>query len=239
MENTFSLAIMEYEKLRDESLQAIQAQQSTLQWSMASFGAIIGGTALLVAQKPTHLAPLVIFAIFGATIPAFILCCGMSWIGELFRMERIGVYLRGLELEIARALNKDNHHRRGGVAVTITPGWETFIAAPPQRMQGVTKQRIGYIGSIGIYIIAMAASLTACIWYQWSSNKAFLNQELLYTMLCVIEFIIYFCVGVHLGRNLSRASRAVADIPTLRPLPSSDFHQLARRKRYKASKRRS
>jgi hypothetical protein len=225
VENQLSLAIMEYEKLRDESLQAMQAQQSTLQWSMAAFGAIVGGSAVLVAQRPTGLSPPVIFAILGVAVPVFVMCCGLSWVGELMRMERIGVYLRGLELEIARAVHvgKQNGSNAPSKPAVLSPHWENFISSPPQRTEGMTKQRVGYIGSIGIYVLALLTSLAACIWCQWVAHKTSTTQSVIYTALCVVQFAAEFSIGLRLGRSLSRASRTVADLPALRSSIESSF----------------
>jgi hypothetical protein len=227
MEDQLSLAIMEYGTLRNESLQAMQAQQSTLQWSIAAFGAIIGGIALLVAQRPALLPPSIIFAILGVAVPVFVMCCGLSWVGELLRMERIGVYLRGLELEIARAVHhgKKESAREPSKSHVISPQWENFISSPPQRTEGITKQRVGYIGSIGIYILALLTSLSACVWYQWPPQRASTTQSVIYTALCVIEFVADFNIGLRLGRKLARASRSAVDIQALRSSIESNLQQ--------------
>jgi hypothetical protein len=212
-----ALAIMEYQKLRDESLQAMQAQQSTLQWSMATFGAIIGAIALLINQRALALQPIATFVALGVALPTFVMCCGLSWVGELLRMERIGVYLRGLELEIARiALERGPRGNHSAYpAYVLTPQWETFIASSSQRTEGLTKQRTGYIGSIGIYILALLTCLSACVWLQWLAHHTSAIQKITFTLLCIIELVVDFTIGFRLGRKLAQASRAAVNIDAL------------------------
>jgi hypothetical protein len=122
MNDRLGLVMLEYEKLRDESIQAMQAQQSILQWSIASFGAILGA-ALLLATKdaPFALPPYVSFAAFGVILPVFVGMCCLAWFGELIRMERIGAFLRGMEREVAQAVRGGDGLLRGVMPLR----WET------------------------------------------------------------------------------------------------------------------
>lgn len=230
METRLDFALIEYQKLRDESMQAMQAQQSTLQWSIAAFGAIIAGTLVVIVQKGSRPTPTESFVALGIVIPAFVICCGMAWVGELFRMERIGVYLRGLETEMAKVVRevKQSDAGAGSNPLTLTPMWELFIATPSRREMGITKQRIGYIGSVGIYILALMGCLVTCVWYLWADKEGALDLKIIYSILCATEFAGYFRFGVYLGHNLGNASRSVAHVPRLESSLDAQFQFLIR-----------
>lgn len=209
-------------------MQAMQAQQSILQWSMAAFGAIIAGIIVVIVQKGSRPTPTESFVALGVVIPAFVICCGMAWVGELFRMERIGVYLRGLETEMAKIVREGKYKDTGvdSIRFTLTPMWELFIAMPSRREMGITKQRIGYLGSVGIYILALIGCLVTCVWYLWANNYAALDLKIVYSILCAAEFTAYFRFGMYLGRNLGSASKAAAHIPSLTSALDDQFYSL-------------
>jgi hypothetical protein len=221
----FELIMLEYEKLRDESVQSMQAQQAILQWSIASFGAILGAALILASQDPNSwLSAPVAFAVFGVAVPAFVLMCCLAWFGELIRMERIGVYLRGIEFEVAHVL-RAQATSPNNTAPVLPLRWETYIAFSGKRAVGVTKQKVGYFGSVGIYSLVMVASLATAMWRLWLP-RAFAEQPLLEWLLTAaacLELLFYVATVLYLARGLIKAARRIAPLGGVEPATEGLF----------------
>jgi hypothetical protein len=158
-----ALWVEEYRSLRSESEQARNAQQTILQWSLASFAAILAGSLLMFQGASSHTfhfsgeAGTVVLLIFGLGLPGLGFCSYLVWWGEFLRMERAGRYIRGLELAAERLASN------GETSFPPPLQWEHFLAGharfPKGKPTGRTKQLVGYVGTTGIYFGFSVSSL--------------------------------------------------------------------------------
>jgi hypothetical protein len=158
-----TLWVEEYRSIRSESEQARNAQQTILQWSLASFAAVIAGSLVMfqgsgknALQFSGEIGTVLLF-IFGLGLPGLGFFAYLVWWGELLRMERAGRYLRGLELVADRLA-------RGGSGRFPPPlQWEHFLASSVYRSNDKTRSRakhlVGYVGATGIYFGFSVSSL--------------------------------------------------------------------------------
>ena len=161
---------------------------------------------------------LVSIILFGFAIPAASWLSFMAWFGELVRMERVGRYLRGLEVvlgnTVLKALQDDDAYQ-----YLVAPlRWETYIAQEGRHRLGASKQRIGYLGCLGLYtglfVLPLIAFL-AQVWINpvvWSSlpvKSAFTA----YALLALASFIVSV---VRLVMSLQRVGREAADLAVIR-----------------------
>lgn len=155
----------EYKTLRDESSQARQAQQSVLQWSLATFGLIFAaGVAFAGESKPSFAQYSIIY---GLALPGLIIASSLVWWGEVMRMERAGYFMRGRE--IASWPPETRYARRDVSAVSRDAlVWETYIAfLGPKR--GRRKAIGGYLGAAFLYGGGVVFSLLMFL-ARWRSN---------------------------------------------------------------------
>ncbi|WP_412162801.1 hypothetical protein [Curtobacterium flaccumfaciens] len=163
------LLLAEYETVRDESRQAREAQQATLNWSLAGLAALFGGglvyaTATLKSDHPHPVNAAIFFLIFGVVIPGFAIASIITYVGEISRMERAGRYLRGFEIALVR-------ERVAGRAPLL---WERFLAngdAEHTRNDvehtrdselKIRKSAVPYVGGFMLYCGGMIASWLIC-----------------------------------------------------------------------------
>lgn len=147
--------IEEYRTLREESAQSRVAQQQILQWSMAGLSAIIAGGLVFLngyaADKtPEHL--LITLMIFGLLIPVVAICSNLSWWAEVFRMERAGTHIRGMEGYAHRNYVSPFDDTEPSMV------FETSIAFGRTR-----KIAQGYTGALGLYTSLTTGSEVVCI----------------------------------------------------------------------------
>jgi hypothetical protein len=150
-----ALWVEEYRSIRSESEQARNAQQTILQWSLASFAAVIAGSLIMFQGSGSRSFQFagetgtVVLLIFGLGLPGLGFCAYLVWWGEFLRMERAGRYTRGLELVAERLASP----RENGFPPPLQ--WEHFLASPAHLSKGKpigrTKQLVGYFGTTGIY----------------------------------------------------------------------------------------
>ncbi|MCM3887477.1 hypothetical protein [Frankia sp. R82] len=95
-----SLTILEYEKVKEEMLFAITAQQTTLNYGIAAMAIVFTGVLSTWSNAPLRTSILSLAPIFVAGI-------WFIWLGELIRMARAARFLWELE----RLLNKGREGR--------------------------------------------------------------------------------------------------------------------------------
>ncbi|AYF97683.1 hypothetical protein D7I47_05055 [Protaetiibacter intestinalis] len=100
------------------------------------------------------------FALLGMITPVVVACAFGIWLGELFRMERAGHFLRERELAWSR-----------GRAASADPSdptnsdillWESLLAAPVDT-GAYAKNRLGGMASIALFAALAGAALAAGI----------------------------------------------------------------------------
>lgn len=224
----------EYRSIRSESEQARNAQQTILQWSLASFAAIIAG-GLVVFSGTVNIRSgetgTVLLMIFGMGLPFLSFFSYLVWWGEFLRMERAGRYIRGLERMADRLANSAS----GKLPPPLQ--WEHFLAGPSyslalrrretarHRRLGRAKYMIGYFGAAGIYFgfafssLVIFASLVRDHTYRLNHWTAII-RDLSWTW-CGIFLFLFVIIGLYLKSNADRQSRQGVLIPDT--LPSLEF----------------
>jgi hypothetical protein len=116
-------AIEEYRSLRQESLDALDRQQTVAQYGLAAVGVVLGIGLLAEQNGRTTLAAVVLMIL----VPLLALFGAHMLAAEAQRVARAGWYLRGLEARINRRLPPD-----------LEPlAWETMLATDGRyRVQG-------------------------------------------------------------------------------------------------------
>jgi hypothetical protein len=98
VEDWISVALEEYKSLREESLQSMQHQHTTLAYGLAAIGAALFGGFQLTGK------PYVLTFLFILPVLCYLIL--FIWMGEVTRMIRAGKYLVGLENIINDGINK-------------------------------------------------------------------------------------------------------------------------------------
>ncbi|MGR6320033.1 hypothetical protein Q2K19_25705 [Micromonospora soli] len=224
---SFDLVKAEYETVRAESAQARQAQQSILQWSLATIGVTLTAGILLInsmaaldpAQHRSRFLYAVFIFLYGLALPVGSWLSCLAWFGELIRMERAGRYLRGLEVVVHALLLKEapEGHERSYLRAPLR--WETYIASENMRGIGVAKQRVGYLGSLGLYTGASTLPLAALCGRVWMEPLFWDHrwQQILVTAYAMVILIGFTVTATMLVRALQRAGRQIADIDQVCP----------------------
>lgn len=97
------LRVAEYKSVREEWLTSRDAQQHTLQWTLAALAVLLAG---ILTSPARDQQPFVYVTVAGA-IAAIATASQAIWFGELMRMERAALFLRGLEASF-KDLNVDS-----------------------------------------------------------------------------------------------------------------------------------
>jgi hypothetical protein len=179
MKRFMPLFLAEYQSVRLESVQSFENAQSIIKWSLATYG-VLFGAGLIAATQPTEteFAPLLKYAslvIYSILLPGLVCVATWQWLGEITRMERVGVYLRGLERAVRNATEAGEIDTFPGIASPL--GWETFLFGKKK----AKKRSFPYVGSAGMFGGAFLSSLafasfwlvdvyqgdTSCDWAWW------------------------------------------------------------------------
>lgn len=140
-----ALAVAEYSSVRQESLQSFATSQSILQWSLATYGVLFGAGLLAasndVAEDLSSTVSWMAAIIYGLLLPGLVCAASWAWIGEIRRMERAGVYLRGVERRISEET------RRSSSSVIAPLHWESFLAGDSRQEGPPVKGWAPYLGT--------------------------------------------------------------------------------------------
>jgi hypothetical protein len=90
------LRVAEYESVREEWLASRDAQQHTLRWTLAAIAVLLAG---VLGSDARNQQPFLYVAIAGA-VTGVAIATQTIWFGELMRMERASLFLRGLEVAV-------------------------------------------------------------------------------------------------------------------------------------------
>ena len=194
--------LAEYRTLRDESAQARQAQQMILQWSLGAFSLFFG--LLLTANLP--LAYFII--IFGFGLPVLAFAAGLTWFGELLRMERVGYYLRAREkLSWPSSYEAATEPEWSEEISNFPLVWENYLASGTRSRQSLgtearnllrprpRKQVLSYFGALLIYIGAISISealFCAKIWPHTVNGSFLASRVLAFAWGCAVVSVTTF-----------------------------------------------
>ncbi len=233
----------EYRSLREESKQALTAQQTTLQWSLAAF-AIILAAGLAIEGRLLDSGPPVTaaggsgaaaghgtsyFIIFGFALPGLITAATMIWVGELYKMERVGCYLRARERSLLNTGMDSEPNRAGPLAKPLL--WESYLGLPNSRFQrpdgALGNSPIAFVGGISVYagglLISLALYLSA-LWTDPFAADSFWGRNEIEVLAVGTGYaaIFYFCfvIGfIRSARQLSYLSKRAARLDQVAPVP--------------------
>lgn len=206
----WALLQSEYVSLREESSQSRQAQQSTISWSLAAFGTIFAGGLVFVSNVFKDGAdasgPVMTFyvLVFGVALPGFAFAACLAYLGELIRMERVGVYLRGLERYLARLTTPGSLLDGGPLR------WETYLMQKaPEGAISTRKQLVGYIGGVGVY--AGAELVSVAVFVAGSLTHKFEKHSYLWhsgsIAWGVLLLVVFFATVIPVGMSVVRAGQ--------------------------------
>lgn len=105
---------------------------------------------------PYHVALL----LFGGPVPGIVWLSAWTWLGELYKAERAGVYVYKLEQRIAEIPGLTER-------LGFQPaGWESFIREGRRNGRLWGKQTMTYLGTAGVFFGVVVGS-TIVFWTLW------------------------------------------------------------------------
>lgn len=198
-----ALAVAEYESIRAESLQSFVTSQSIIQWSMATYGVLFGAGLLAASSDVSETLQSTVewmaVLIYGLLLPGLVCAAAWSWIGEIRRMERTGVYLRGFErrTRVETKLNASS-------SVVAPLNWETFLAGTANAKSPPVKGWAPYIGTSLLFGGGLGASVV--FFYFWIDRVASVSASEvgggIWTLIIVNALLIVAFVGVCIHSGL-------------------------------------
>lgn len=160
-----SLLIQEHSSLRGEILASYGYAQSIVRWTLATFAAFVAAGLVAVYNASTRDSELLFAAaliIFGIGIPGIVWLNSWTWLGELYRAERAGSFLRRVETDLT---DVEGLRERLGFAPLR---WENFIWSNRTSKTLWGKQTLTYFGTAGVFFGSAAGSaiIFASLWWQ-------------------------------------------------------------------------
>lgn len=192
----------EYVSLRAESVQSFASAQSIIQWSLATYG-VLFGAALVVLSRETDPAAKAfndnaVLLIFTVLLPGLMCAATWQWLGEITRMERVGMYLRGFERHLALQESQGS-----SVPANSRPGplhWETFLNSEG----GARKRNAPYVGTAAMFAGAFLSSLLLAGFWQLSlfGDTWWHLPFIFWPILSILFIAAFFGVSFMLGRSV-------------------------------------
>jgi hypothetical protein len=167
-----ALVVEEYSSLRAEILASYGFAQSIVRWTLTAFAALTAA-ALLAMYNADGSSSAAFFRnaaaiAFGIVLPVMAWLSAWTWLGELYRADRAGAYLRSLEMDIARVPGLAG--RLGFQPIR----WGSFLHETERRSPGGPKTTMTDLGSAAVLFGIVATSLLffAMLWKQlWEDNE--------------------------------------------------------------------
>lgn len=198
------LLVAEYQALRAEVLQTIQSTQSIVQWSMAAYGVLFGAGVVAASDPDARVdgfLRLAILLIFGVLIPALLAAATWHWLGELTRMERVAVFLRGLEHHLRK---NPAPHSLGSPHGPLN--WERFLAGDGK----TRKRRAPYVGIALLFSAGFAVSVCFALLWIWSAFQGDAREwfRVLSVVFIGLITVAYAAVSCLLGKRIFELARS-------------------------------
>lgn len=143
------LRIAEYESVRQEWLASRDVQQHTLQWTFAASAVLLAG---ILSSDARSEEPFLYIALAAATAALSIFSQAV-WFGEVVRMERAALFLRGLEASVADLVGET------GTRAPLT--WETWRSNPPpdRTSPWIPPARTSIVGGFALFLLLSLAAV--------------------------------------------------------------------------------
>lgn len=209
------LQTTEYETVRAEWLSSRDAQQHTLQWTLAAIAVLIAG--ILNSDARTHHQ--LLYVLLSAAVVAIAACSHAIWFGEVLRMERAALFLRGVERRLADRFAAEPSGRPAPLT------WETWrgVNVKGRSDAWVPKASASIIAGFGLYGLLALAGIVILVDASADRQIATAHQHVALVLAIVTGSIygavlLYMCLVALKVRKLS--SRA-ADLDLVRPTDMS------------------
>lgn len=192
----------EYLSLRAESVQSFVSAQSIIQWSLATYSVLFGGALVVVAQQIDSAYKSfnanAILLIFTVLLPGLMCAATWQWLGEITRMERIGMYLRGLERYLDQEATNDSVIPAGDQLSPLH--WETFLNSEG----GNHKRNAPYVGTAAMFAGAFLVSLSMAGFWQYKlfGDAWWQFPSIFWPLVGVLFIAVFFAVSIMLGRSV-------------------------------------
>jgi len=206
------LLIEEHSVLRAEILASYGYAQSIVKWTLATFAALTAAglvainNATGVQDNPILIN--VIPVVFGFGIPGIIWLNATTWLGELYRAERAGSYLRALETNLSKIPGLRER-------IGFEPSrWERFIWSNRDVKSLWGKQIVTYLGTAGTFfgpavgsfvvLWIVAARLNdqkvlepADTWWLWLAGSGLVH------VVCICLCMFFFARLMRIGKAVA------------------------------------
>jgi hypothetical protein len=140
MDNIVKSILKEYEMLRNEIINSMNARNNILAFSYAIIG-VMYSLSLTQDNRLTDLSSNLVLIIIVPTIAYF---STSIWIGEYERMQRAGKYIQKLESKLNNLLSNNN-----------AMGWENFLRNEGLHMSYPYHAVIGSMGVLSLLAIVI------------------------------------------------------------------------------------
>jgi len=201
--------MQEYKAMREETVLALTAQQHILQWSMAGLSALLAGGLVYLngyATDPTAVHLTVSLIIFGVVIPGVAFCGNLAWWGEVFRMERSGIHVRGMEMYLSEHLRHSSpfEDEVPPLRFTMTISFGSY-----------KKIKEGYLGALGIFVGVFTLSQVTffVLLSQYGERLQWIPYlKAIATLYPLLSILVMLSLGLYFSRQFYKRSCAIADM---------------------------
>jgi hypothetical protein len=206
------LFVAEYQSVRDEWLQARAAQQQVLAWTS-------GPLVLLVAalvHSNTRLHQPLLYLIGASLLTAASLASAFIWFGDVMRMERASLFLRGRERLVWLADGPSEINTGFAPSPLL---WETWRAVPRVTSHWTPKAAPSLVGAAAIYAGLTASGLAFLI--DGATTRTNVTPHLSQTNhgiavgLLVAAAVVSACAAAYLAYIARRLFKISDDAPDL------------------------
>lgn len=147
------LRLAEYESVRQEWLASRDVQQHTLQWTFAASAILLAG---ILNSDARGEEPFLYVALAAATAALSIFSQAV-WFGEVVRMERAALFVRGLEASFAQLVKEPDER------APLT--WETWRSNPPpdRTSPWIPPARTSIVGGFALFLLLTLAAVVILV----------------------------------------------------------------------------
>jgi hypothetical protein len=179
------MRVAEYKSVREEWLASRDAQQHTLQWTLAALAVLFAG--ILSSELRQDHPELYVGLVFAAGLVA--ISSHAIWFGEVMRMERAALFLRGLEAAVSK-LTQDQGE--------VPPlSWETWRGSPAKEDGDpwVAPAAVLILACFCLYLVLTAAAFLILILAASDAEIPGKYQDFAAVAASVVGLVYFVAVG--------------------------------------------
>lgn len=197
-----ALLLEDYRNANLEVDRSLKLAHTIVQWGLAIYGVFLG-IGLAVANLALHVyshetVRIGALLLFSVVIPGIAASTAITWLGELFRLERAAAYARSLETRLNAIATIDDELETAAIH------WHSEV----KRWRATRSGNFGvfaFLGTAGLFFVAVA---TACI------ISVLLNLEFstiwggpIWSILAVAVFVVFLAIAIPTGRATIRTGK--------------------------------